>query len=443
MDDHLREALEDAYQPGFSDSALNVARNLSRRMVQSIFWTPTAHAMNVANHWVVGRGFNWIKPQGYRSLVEDGATAIKSVIAHDKIQQALAEHGAGLIYPGVRSQQVTRKLALGVAETIQRNPSKWGPVADALDMTVGDLVRGVYKASQHGMWSVNDMFLTQAILERLRLQGKTLDSATTPEIKDAISHIERHIPNYRTPERIIGSGEKGRLAAKAMRDPVVFGFGRYRYAVFNSYANMVKSVAEGSKEDRIEAIGQMMVMGVLALGVYPFVYKPVAQYITGNEAAEARGRGPVAPYMHAKEAVTKGDFGPLIQETLSLSPMLSTIGQIARFKDYGGRDIVDKKDVSDAFGGDLKAAGRATAEGSAYLAQQRYAPFNTLNSALSNTNQGALGGLRDTVLDLKNLSPAAQKYEAKTPSRINREHVQRLRKQPNIADKALGKLGLD
>ncbi len=445
MDDHLRETLEDAYQQGFTDSSLNKIRNFSRAMTQSIFWTPVAHIMNVEVHWAVGRGFKWLPTvDNYRGLAETGTQAIKSVITHDKIQDILHENGAGLIYGGTRAENATQRLALGVGEAIKRNPTGWGPVADKMNMTVGELVRGVYKASRHAMWSANDMFLTQAILERLRDHGKTAESASPVEIREAIAHIERHIPNYRTPSRIMSADDGGRTIAKFMRDPLVFGFGRYRYGMFNSYANMVNSVLHGSKAERIETAGQMMVMGAIALAVYPLVYKPIAQLITGNEAAEVRGRGPVAPFMHVKnDLFGRGDIGPLLRETASVSPLVATAMDLYKFKDFGGRDIVDKKDLHEAQRGDIKAGARAATQFGGWAAGQRYSPISTLNSALTNPNQGVAGGLRDALLDLKNPSGKAQKYEAQTPRRLNQDHNRRVKNPTNIGDKILGATGLD
>ncbi len=428
MDDHMRETLEDAYQQGFTDSTLNKIRNFSRAITQSIFWTPVAHAMNVEVHWAVNRGFKWLPTtDNYRGLAETGSQAIKSVIAHDDVQKILHRNGAGLIYGGIRTGNSTQRLALGLGKTIERSPSKWGPIADKLDMTVGELVRGVYKASQHSMWSVNDMFLTQAIMEHLRDQGKTVKSASDAEIRDAISHVERHIPNYRTPSRIISEDAGGRAVAKGMRDPLTFGFGRYRYAVFNSYANMVNSVLHGSKAERIETAGQMMVMGAIAFGVYPLLYKPIAALITGNDKAEVRGRGPIAPYMHVKnDLFGRGDIDPLIRETISVSPLAAAAVQFWQGKDFGGtRDIIDKKDLKRALQGDAGSAYNVAKQGAGWAAGQRYAPLGTLNSSLGNPNQGVAGGLRDAVLDLKNPSPKSQKYEGQTEHRNQMDNNRR------------------
>ncbi len=439
MDPHMRETLEDAYQQGFNDSALNKVRNFSRAMTQSIFWIPTAHALNVEVHWAVGRGWKWLPTtNNYRGLAETGSQAIKSVITHDKIQDILHENGAGLIYGGTRAENANAKLALGIGEAIKRDPTGWGPIADKLNMTVGELVRGVYKASRHGMWSVNDMFLTQAILENLRDKGLTVDKASPAQIRESIAHIERHIPNYRTPSRIMSADEGGRTIAKAMRDPLFFGFGRYRYAVFNSFANMTNSVLHGSKAERIETAGQMVVMAAVAFGVYPLIYKPIAQLLTGNKEAEVRGRGPAGPIMHTKNDVFgRGDFAGLVKETISLSPLASSAIEFWQGKNFAGKDIMNKKDVHDALRGDPKAAYNAAKQGAGWALGQRYSPVSTLNSALNNPNQGVAGGLRDQFLDYKNPSPKSQKYEAQTPRRLQKDTVQRNKAPPSILEKLL------
>ncbi len=444
MDPHVREALRDAYQPGINDDALNVARNLSRALTKTIFWNPIVHQLNVGYHWVVERGFKWLPGDGnYRELAETGATAIKSVVKQDKLQQVLAEHGAGNIYGGVYSEGAHQKLGLALGEMMAKEPNKWGPVARTLDLSVGDLIRSVYKASSRAMWSVNDMLLTQAILSDLKHFNKTVDTASKAEIRESINRVERHIPNYRLPARVIGSGEGGRFLSAKQGDPLYFAFGRYHYGVFNSFANIVKNVVKGSGADRTEAIGHLMTMGALAFVVWPYIYKPIAQALTGNEDASVRGRGPMGPISHIREMRETGDYGPLYRETLSFSPLIAAVMDISRNKDFGGNPILDRKDLSDALHGSPKGVARSGAQALGYAAQTGVAPLGTLNSALSNKNQGVLGGLRDQVTDVKNPSPAAAKWMNTQERSQQRDHTRRVKKEPNIGDKFLGAVGLD
>ncbi len=444
MDPHLRDALRDAYQPGVNDDALNVARNISRAVTKTIFWNPIVHQLNVGYHWVVERGFKWVPGSGgYRDLAETGAMAIKSVIKQDKLQQVLAEHGAGNIYGGVYSEAAHQKLGLALGEIIAKEPHKWGPVAKTLDMSVGDLVRSVYRASSKAMWSVNDMFLTQAILSDLKGFGKTIDTASKTEIRESINRVERHIPNYRLPSRVIGSGEGGRLVSTAMGDPLFVAFGRYHYGMINSFANIAKNLTKGAGADRKEAIGQLMIMGALAYVVWPMIYKPIAQAVTGNEDATVRGRGPMGPISHVREMRETGDYGPIYRELVSFSPLISTAMDIFRNSDFGGNKIINPKDLSGALHGDPKSAARAAGQAGGYALQAAVSPVGTVNSALSNKNQGLAKGLRDNVMDIKNPSPGAQKWMHTQPRIQQRETVRRSKKDPNIGDKFLDAIGLD
>ncbi len=160
--------------------------------------------------------------------------------------------------------------------------------------------------------------------------------------------------------------------------------------------------------------------------------------MTGNKEAEVRGRGPVGPIMHTKNDVFgRGDWAGLIKETVSLSPLASSAIELWNFKNFAGKDIMNKQDVHNALRGDPKAAYNAAKQGAGWALGQRYSPVSTLNSALNNPNQGVAGGLRDQVLDYKNPSPKSQKYDLQTPRRLQRDTNQRNKALPTILEKLL------
>lgn len=413
MHPQLAHVLNDYAQPGVNEDAINTLRKISQGITKAIFWMPTAHIRNVAEHWFVGRGFRWLPfSGGYKSLAEDGLRAIKSVVSQDELQSELRRAGAGTIYGGVINQGFMDNLAKGLGEAVAKNPSKWDPIARQFGLGPSDLVRAVYRASSKVMWAANDMFLTHAILENQRM-GMSL-----PE---AITQAERHIPNYRIPATIMGSGRGARIFAQIMSEPTLTVFGRYHYGVFNSYANIAKDLVRGNGAAKLDAAGNLFAMGLLAFAAYPMLDK-AAQWLTGNDKASAARRGPLAIPSHLGAAARgKEDITSAARSTFTLSPLLSTaIEQLAN-KDYRDKPIIERGDVEQAARGSARAVGRVGVQEGEFLARGLVSPYSTLASAIDKGG-GVGSAVRDQALDLKTPSPRAIKYGANS-TKYNQRHA--------------------
>ncbi len=432
MDPQLSHVMNDYAQPGFNESGLNSLRKLSQAITKTIFWLPTAHINNVGAHWFVERGWDWIKPMEYRHLVVDGMKAIKSVVSQDEYQTKLRNAGAGTIYGGVATQRFMDQFAKGVGEAIEKNPSKWDPIARQFGIGPSDLAKAIYKASSHVMWAANDMFLTEAVM---RGERKGLS------ISQAVTEAERHIPNYRVPATVMGSGNGARRFSQLMQDPLFMAFGRYHYGVFNSYANMAKDLVKGNGADKLQAVGNLMAVGILALAVYPVLDK-AARMLTGNKDASQQRRGPLAIPAHLN-AARKGeeDFASAARSTFTLPPMLTTAIQAIGGKDFRGKNIIEPGDLRNADKGSLPAAAKVAGQGVDFLARGLVSPYSTLSNML-HKKESPGEGLRDQALDQKNPSAAARKYLANVPKRSQQEAVSRFKKPvgaiEGLVNKAVG-----
>jgi len=429
MDPQLAHVMDDYAQPGFNEDGLNSLRKLSQAITKTIFWLPTAHINNVGAHWFVERGWDWIKPMEYRHLAVDGFKAIRSVITQDEYQTKLRNAGAGTIYGGVATQNFMEQFAKGVGEAIEKNPSKWDPIARQFGIGPSDLVKAIYKASSHVMWAANDMFLTEAAMRGER-KGLSMDQA--------ITEAERHIPNYRVPATIMGSQRGARIFSQVMQDPLFMAFGRYHYGVFNSYANMAKDLVKGNGADKLQAIGNLMAVGILTLGVYPVLDK-AARMITGNDDASQQRRGPLAIPSHLN-AARKGeeDFASAARSTFTLPPMLITAIQAIGGKDFRGKNIIEPGDLRNAGQGSLPAAAKVVGQGADYLARGLISPYSTLSNTL-HKKESVGEGVRDQALDQKNPSAAARKYLANVPKRSQQEAASRFKKPTGLIEGLVNK----
>lgn len=423
MPNQLRYVMDDFAKSGLHESALDWPRELSQKVTKLLFWNPVPHLGNVGVHWAVARGFDWLPGNGnYKRLAETGAQAIKSVMNQDHIQTEMRSIGSGTVYGGVITSNFLHELGHAYGMTIKSNPHKWDPIARTLGMSTPDLARAVYRASSKIMWAGNDMMLTQKYLEN-KAKGMTPQQART----DA----ERDIPNYRIPATVITSGAGGRFMAKALGDPLISAFGRYHFGVFNSYANIIKDAAQGSPEQRKEAIGKMMVMAAIAYGVYPLL-DSMAKVVTGNKDASMQRRGPISIPHHLGRAL-QGIEDPMqaARGTFTIAPMAATAMETLANRDWAGRPIMMPGDVSQAtkaptMGGKVRAAGRAAVQQGEHLARGLVSPYGTLAQAMD-AKRNPFGTVRDQLMDIRNPSQAAANYERTAPQKnlaasINRQN---------------------
>jgi hypothetical protein len=282
------------------------------------------------------------------------------------------------------------------------------------------------------------MFLTQAILEN-QLKGMSL--------KQSITTAEQHIPNYRTPTTIGGSGPMARNAAKFMRDQTVVAFGPYHYGVFNSFAHMAKDLVKGEGPQRIDALGKLFALGLLMYAVKPAMDK-MWQTVTGNENAEAAPRGPLVPVTHITKSVS-GETDPLaiLRGAVTMSPLASFAKETYDNRDFAGRPIMAPGTFKSAVHGDVKAAGRLVTQAGAHAASGLLSPVSIAMTGMkkgeeqgNNPFQSAFNTARDALLDIKTPSNAADIYKNKLEKTLQQQEVSRFRKAPSYAEQLYNRI---
>lgn len=330
----LRAVFDDYY--GNQSDLLEGLRKVNRFAVGSLFWQPTPHVENVWGHWFVARGWEWLKPnKGYESLFKNGTRAIREVTTQGKDYQDLLRNGSGLIYGGVANRKFYEAMAKNFGMDIDKNPERWNPIIQKLGFSKpADFIAAFYNSMNKALWWANDVFMLQRVYE---LEERGLSRAA------AIKEAEKHIPNYRIPPEVLGS----RAFSLLMQEPAVTAFGRYHYGVWNSYGNVVADLARGSAHERKEAVGNLMALGVLALGVYPLIDYGLYK-LTGNEDIRKLRRGPAAiPDMFYKAATGERQWYDFIGNTITLAPVLKEGAQQMFNRDFfTGRAIEEPGEES-------------------------------------------------------------------------------------------------
>ena len=428
MSPEYRRVFDQFAQPGVK--GLNWIRNLSQAVTKTMFWLPTAHLDNVFQHWIIARGSGWLSTSGYARLAKTLPEAIKSVMAQDKIQSDMrgvnSDRAAGTVYGGVLAGDFHKTIAEASMMDMYKNPSKWDPVTKALGIDLPTFARKVYGVSKAVMWSGNDMMLTQLYLEN-KMKGMSHAKA--------IVNAETHFPNYRLPSTIMGSENLRR----GLEDPVALSFGRYHYGMVNSYAHIAKELAYGDKNTKVEAMAKIAVLGAMGFVAYP-IMNSMVKSVTGNPGAEMQPRGPFAIPAHIIKALQgKEDAAAALRSTLTVSPLLSTALETLHNTDWRGKPIVEPGEMAKAGHGNVKSIGRAILQQGEHAMRGLVSPVNTAE-LMAARPESAVGSLAAQLADIKNPTPAANRFAAKQPS-INQKNAQaRFKKPPGMLESVYNKL---
>jgi hypothetical protein len=290
--------------------ALGKLGNITRVTVGSLFWNPLTHIANVLDHKMIEGGL----VGNLKAMTMDLPSTVKTALqAHKEVMQMgplyrqALKQGGGLIYPSVVTRNFAESMAqqLGTAPEMDAVAKAWG-YANPVNM-----VKAVYAHSAKSLWSWNDVIMMHSYITHMN-EGMGL--------KEAMSTAEKHIPNYRIPDQVMGS----RAAAQFLKSPAVTAFGRYDYGRLASYGNMVKDLIgrDSSIADRAHALDQMAMLATASMVVYPAL-DHLVQKVTGNDNATLRRFGansvPDAVYKFATGDKT---WGMLMSSVMPISPAL-------------------------------------------------------------------------------------------------------------------------
>jgi hypothetical protein len=328
----VANVLDDFSGAGKGNDPLSKFNDITRVAVSSLFWNPLPHIMNVLDHKIVEGGL----VGNLKALSIDLPSTVKTAIAaHREVTQMgplyrkAVKEGAGLIYPSVALRDFSETMInkLGTAPEMGMVAKAWG-YANPVNM-----VKAIYQHSAKSLWSWNDVIMMHAYMSHMA-EGQALPTA--------IREVEKHIPNYRVPDQVMGS----RLLGQSLQSPGVTAFGRYDYGRLASYGNMVKDLIgrDSSIGERAKALDQMAMLAVSSFIIYPAIDNLV-RGITGNEHAGIRRFG-AATVPEAIQKFAQGDsnWGMLMGTVMPLSPAMKVPVELATGRDtFTGKNIADEK----------------------------------------------------------------------------------------------------
>ncbi len=416
MEPRIAEAMDDFAHPGFSDLHLQGLRNAAQGLIKTMYtFGPFVHALNEADLWATSRGFDWLNPAGYKSIVKNGYKAIKSVHTQDDFQRQIRAVGGNPMLASVITRDLITQIAEKAGLEITRNSPAWDPIAKSFGISTGDLGRGVYKESSKIMWKLSDILLTQKVMENMDIHKMSLT--------DAVNDAHKFISDYRIGSRVANS----RFIAKFLSDPATSLFGRYHMGLWNSMGHMSRNLVRGTPEERTKAAGQLIASGVMAYLIYPALDN-AAKYVTGNDDASFGRRGfATIPNSLSELAQGKRDYTKTAADAFTPSLPLNALGQVIHNVDWKGQPIIQKMDYTKH----PERLATAAAEFGDVAGSAMVAPYATLSTGLHEpgaTPASVAGKFATAAVGITNPTDQARKYMHNQPKYNEQDLAKRAKK---------------
>jgi hypothetical protein len=334
FDPKVANVLKD-YHPAPEAPLWKVLGDVNRVITGTLFWNPLIHGANVLNHWIIGRGWDWMTPGGYKSLALDGVKAVREVLTMGPEYRRMLREGSALLYADTHLRDFHQLMLQKAGAELTGDPQTWKALARAFalgDMTPVQLVKLIYRTSGKALWAMNDIFMLQRTFE---LQRKGMAT------RAAIHEAERDIPNYRVPAEVMGS----RAVSEALKSPNLLLFGRYRYGQIRAWGEMFRDLWKGGPEgQRMDALGKFLVAMLTAQVIYPaadYALRLVTGRKDDKDVRVKRFGAFSIPDAAVQMTKQQKDWSAFVSTLVIPAPVPTIALEAGRNLDFAGRKIVE------------------------------------------------------------------------------------------------------
>lgn len=365
----------------------------NRFLMSSLFITPTIHALNVAGHAYIARGWEWINPVRYWTGAIDYGRAAREVWnLGDRYIEHLRD-GSGLQYANTQVENFQTLLQHTIFNHQTTNPRAWSDYVTSLmgpGYAVKDLVMAELRWSRRTLWGLNDVALLGRQFE-LQRQGA--------DLRSAIAQSEKDIPNYRIPSEAYGSKAMGDF----LKSPNWQVFGRYHYGMINALGLVVKDMIgpKATGVERLEAVGKATLFFATAMYLLPNIpyLRPPGPFSLANAA-------------HDLTTDTQNKYQSALGSLISVSPLIHLASQLRYNQDVFGRPIVHFGAEAGSIAAELGKAGME-AFYPGQLIQTMSKPGGVARAL------GALVGLKIPKEENQSMTDAINRREQRTINKID------------------------
>jgi len=326
---------------------MNALTYLSGALIKNMMLNPLPHMMNEGWHLFNARGLSgWVTPAGIYRFAKTGMPALKSVITQDAEFRETLRLGGSLLSARVRNNAFAEEMFAKANREFSQTP-EFQSLAKRMAMKPIQLYEAISKKANIAMWTVRDMMYMQLINEKMMYEGLTR--------AEAIKSVERHMPSYRIPHKVMGS----RALSEVLQNPNVTVFSRYHYGLVNSLKNTAADIAairhgQAGLKDFLHGMDTAAAIAVAIAALYP-LQDMIAQWLTGNENATVRRAGPYHIF-HALHGIASLEKDPMavVSSFLTFNPALLAGAQlIANRKLYNGQPIYNPEDSGEKITSDI------------------------------------------------------------------------------------------
>ena len=311
---------------------------LSGALIKNMMLNPLPHMMNEAWHLYNARGLTgWVSPAGVYRFAKSGMPALKSVLTQDKFYRDVLKEGGSIMSSNVRNSAIMDGLFEKSLKEFSETPD-FAEQAKAMGLSPAEAYNKISKKSSVAMWTVRDMMYLQLIKEKMMYENM--------DMKEAIKDVERHMPSYRIPHKVMGS----RGISVALQNPNISVFSRYHYGLVNSIKETgvdLAAIRQGRAGVRqfLKGADTAAAIAVAIAVLYP-LQDQLAAWLSGNDDAKQRRAGPYHIF-NAMADVAKNEKDPMavLSSIFTFNPALLMLAQLGMDrKIYNGQPIYHPED---------------------------------------------------------------------------------------------------
>jgi hypothetical protein len=294
-------------------------------IVKTMMILPFKHMHNELYHWYVTRGASkFASPKAWVDLVATMGEAYSEVVTQGPKYQQLLREGGSLMSDRSRNLPAMEDaLRKGTVELLK--DKNFREIAKLTGRTPADMMNAVSRFSNKAMWTSRDILYMQLALEK----GYNAKPGEYVGIKEAARDVERHMPSYRLPTKILGS----RGLQKVLNNKNWFIFARYKHGMLSSGLNTVKDIAmldkTAPKSKQIRDGVDSAIATAVALSI---VYPVLDDFYTRlfNKTAEVRRPG-FAHVLSTVGSVATAEKDPfaLLSVVATMNPILQMFVETA------------------------------------------------------------------------------------------------------------------
>lgn len=329
----------------------SMMQNLTSFLIKNMMLNPLPHVFNEAMHLYNIRGATgWFTPGGVYRFTKTASQGMRDVFNQTPLYLQVMKEGGSLLGADPRNKQFVRDVLAKATKDALKDPNfqqDLGTIAVKVGMKPLDLYNRWSQASNKFMWTTRDMMYMQVIRETMNRRNVG--------VKEAIKIVEKHMPNYRLPSKIMGS----RKVSEVLGNPNVAVFSRYHYGMVRSILETLKEAdprnlrtPEG-KQKFLHAADVMAAVGIAYAGLYP-IMDMMAKEMFEMESEQRRA----GPYhlIHALKEVKEGkkDVQTAIAPVFTFNPVLLYGGQLALNRQvYSGKEVYHPNDSAEMIFSDV------------------------------------------------------------------------------------------